>query len=74
MSWQIIPIINENDTVVVDEIKFGDNDNLSAMVTNLTESLLLVNVTDIDGLFERIPASMKRPTLSHGWLRSTSTS
>ena len=55
LSWRIIPIINENDTVVVDEIKFGDNDNLSAMITNLTESLLLINLTDIDGLFDKDP-------------------
>lgn len=55
LSWKIIPIINENDTVVVDEIKFGDNDNLSAMVTNLTESQLLVNLTNIDGLFDKDP-------------------
>ena len=41
LSWGIIPIINENDTVVIDEIKFGDNDNLSAMVANMTESNLL---------------------------------
>jgi glutamate 5-kinase len=55
LSWKIIPVINENDTVVVDEIKFGDNDNLSAMVTNLIESHLLVNLTDIDGLFDKDP-------------------
>ena len=55
LSWHIVPIINENDTVVVDEIKFGDNDNLSAMVTNLTESQLLINLTDIDGLFDKDP-------------------
>ena len=55
LSWDIIPVINENDTVVTDEIKFGDNDNLSAMVTNLTESNLLVNLTNIDGLFDKDP-------------------
>lgn len=55
LGWKIVPIINENDTVVVDEIKFGDNDNLSAMVTNMTESQLLVNLTDIDGLFHKDP-------------------
>jgi glutamate 5-kinase len=55
LTWKIIPIINENDTVVVDEIKFGDNDNLSAMVTNLTESQLLVNLTNIDGLYDKDP-------------------
>ncbi len=59
LSWNIIPIINENDTVVVDEIKFGDNDNLSAMVTNLTESHLLINLTNIDGLFDKDPRSHK---------------
>jgi len=55
LSWGIIPIINENDTVVVDEIKFGDNDNLSAMVTNLTGSQFLVNLTNIDGLYDSDP-------------------
>jgi glutamate 5-kinase len=51
----IIPIINENDTVVVEEIKFGDNDNLSALVTNLTEAHLLVILTDIEGLYDKDP-------------------
>jgi glutamate 5-kinase len=63
LSWKIIPIINENDTVVVDEIKFGDNDNLSAMVTNLTESQLLVNLTNIDGLFDMDPRIHKKAKL-----------
>ncbi|NWF93381.1 MAG: glutamate 5-kinase [Syntrophaceae bacterium] len=51
----IIPIINENDTVVVDEIKFGDNDNLSALITNLVEADLLIILTNIDGLCEADP-------------------
>jgi glutamate 5-kinase len=55
LSWKIIPIINENDTVGIDEIKFGDNDNLSALVVNLTASHLLVNLTNIDGLFDKDP-------------------
>lgn len=55
LSWKVLPIINENDTVVVDEIKFGDNDNLSAMVTNLTDAQLLVNLTDINGLYDKDP-------------------
>lgn len=59
LSWDVIPIINENDTVVVDEIKFGDNDNLSAMVTNLTDAHLLVNLTNIDGLFDKDPRTNK---------------
>lgn len=59
LSWKVVPVINENDTVVVDEIKFGDNDNLSAMITNLSESHLLVNLTNIDGLFDRDPQTNK---------------
>ncbi len=55
LDFGIIPIINENDTVAVDEIKFGDNDNLSALVTNLTEAQLLVILSDIDGLYDRDP-------------------
>ncbi len=51
----IVPIINENDTVVVDEIKFGDNDNLSALVTNLIEADLLIILTNIDGLCDADP-------------------
>jgi glutamate 5-kinase len=57
LSWKIVPIINENDTVVVDEIKFGDNDNLSAMITNLSESNLLLNLTNTDGLYDKDPRS-----------------
>jgi len=53
----IIPIINENDTVVVDEIKVGDNDNLSALVTNLIEADLLIILTDIEGICDRDPRS-----------------
>lgn len=55
LRWGILPIINENDSVVIDEIKFGDNDNLSALVTNLIQADLLVILTDIDGLFEADP-------------------
>jgi len=55
LDYGVIPIINENDTVVVDEIRFGDNDNLSAMVTNLVEANLLVILSDVDGLYERDP-------------------
>ena len=63
LSWKIIPIVNENDTVVVDEIKFSDNDNLSAMVTNLTESQILVNLTNIDGLYDKDPRTHSDATL-----------
>jgi glutamate 5-kinase len=55
LAWKILPIINENDTVVVDEIKFGDNDNLSAMVTSLVDAQFLVSLTDLDGLYDKDP-------------------
>jgi len=51
----VVPIVNENDTVVTDEIRFGDNDNLSATLVNLIGAQLLVVLTDVDGLFERPP-------------------
>lgn len=52
---KVIPIINENDSVVVEEIKVGDNDQLSAMVAYLAEAQLLVILTDINGLFDKDP-------------------
>lgn len=55
LSWDIIPVINENDTVVVNEIKFGDNDTLAAMITHLMDADLLINLTDIDGLYDKDP-------------------
>ena len=55
LAHNIIPIINENDSVVVDEIKVGDNDTLSALITPLIEADLLILLTDIDGLFEKNP-------------------
>jgi glutamate 5-kinase len=51
----VVPIVNENDTVVTDEIKFGDNDSLAALVANLIEADLLVILTDQGGLYERDP-------------------
>jgi len=59
LSWDITPIINENDTVAFDELKFGDNDNLSAMVANMIEANLLINLTDIEGLFNKDPRANK---------------
>ena len=51
----VIPVVNENDTVVTDEIRFGDNDNLAALVTNLVDAQALVILTDQAGLCERDP-------------------
>src|SRR5690606_32394932 len=53
----VVPVINENDTVVTDEIKFGDNDTLGALVANLVEADLLVILTDQQGLFTADPRS-----------------
>jgi len=61
----IIPVINENDTVVVEEIKFGDNDNLSALVTNLVEAQLLLILTDTDGLYTADPRKDPNAILMH---------
>jgi len=55
LEYGVIPIINENDTVAVDEIKFGDNDNLSGMVVQLIDADLLVILSDIDGLYTADP-------------------
>lgn len=51
----VIPIVNENDAIVVEEIKFGDNDTLSAMVASLVNADLLILLTDIDGLYDSNP-------------------
>jgi glutamate 5-kinase len=51
----VIPVINENDTVVTDEIRFGDNDTLGALVANLIDADLLVILTDQEGLFDADP-------------------
>lgn len=55
LSHGVIPIINENDTVATEEIRFGDNDNLSAMAANLIEADLLILLTDQEGLFTSDP-------------------
>lgn len=59
----VVPIINENDTVVTDEIKFGDNDTLGALVANLLEADALIILTDQEGLFTADPRSNPDATL-----------
>ena len=56
LALGVVPVINENDTVVTDEIKLGDNDTLGAMVTNLVEADALIILTDQAGLFDADPA------------------
>jgi len=57
LEWGLLPIINENDTVSVEELRFGDNDSLGAMVTNLIDADMLVCLTDVDGLYTGNPDS-----------------
>ena len=57
LEWNCIPIINENDTVSVAEIRFGDNDHLAAMVTNLLQAPLLLLLTVVDGLCPTDPGT-----------------
>ncbi len=57
LSLGAIPVINENDTVAVDEIKFGDNDALAALVATLVDADLLLILSDVDGLYDRPPSS-----------------
>lgn len=55
LKMGVIPVINENDAVATDEIRIGDNDNLSAMVAGLVEAEVLIILTDIDGLYDGNP-------------------
>ncbi|HEY7435649.1 MAG TPA: glutamate 5-kinase [Methylomirabilota bacterium] len=55
LDYGVLPVINENDTVAVDEIKVGDNDNLAALVAHLIDADLLVLLTDVDGLYTGDP-------------------
>jgi glutamate 5-kinase len=63
LEWRVIPIVNENDTVVVEEIKLGDNDNLSALTAMLLESDLLVILSDVGGLYTADPRTAADATL-----------
>ena len=63
LQAEAIPIINENDTVVVDEIKFGDNDRLAALVSSLIDGDILVILSDIDGLYTANPRYNKEAKL-----------
>jgi len=60
LEHKVLPIINENDSVTIDEIKIGDNDTLSATVACLLNAQLLIILSDVDGLFSRDPSSKMR--------------
>lgn len=55
LSYGVIPIVNENDSVAVDEIAYGDNDTLSAVTASIIQADLLILLSDIDGLFDDDP-------------------
>ena len=55
IDWQVVPIINENDTVSMEEIRFGDNDILAGLVAHLVDAQLLVILSDVDGLYTEDP-------------------
>ena len=63
LAHQVVPVINENDTVVTDEIKVGDNDTLGALVTNLVEADALIILTDQSGLYSADPRKDPAATL-----------
>lgn len=63
LEYGVVPVVNENDTVAVEEIEFGDNDTLSAVVAGLCGAQLLVILTDIDGLYTANPRTEPRAEL-----------
>jgi len=65
LKMRIVPIVNENDTVAVDEIKFGDNDSLSYMVATINNADLLIILTDIDGFYSNNPNEDPDAVLYH---------
>ncbi len=65
LRLKVIPIINENDTVATEELRFGDNDTLAALVANLIEADLLILLTDQDGLFDQDPRQNPNARLIH---------
>jgi glutamate 5-kinase len=56
LDWNVLPIVNENDTVAIEELTFGDNDQLSALIAAKVDADLLVLLTDVDGLYDRPPS------------------
>ena len=55
LEWRAVPVINENDTVATNEIRYGDNDRLAARVATMASADLLVLLSDVDGLYDALP-------------------
>src|SRR5205814_7560157 len=68
LEWRAVPVINENDTVATNEIRYGDNDRLAARVATMVSADALVLLSDVDGLYDRPPGPGGRahgsPTLA----------
>ena len=65
LSRGVVPVVNENDTVAVDEIKVGDNDSLAALVAGCVEAELVVMLSDVEGLYDRDPSQKGAKLLHH---------
>ena len=65
LEWKVVPVLNENDAIATEEIKFGDNDSLSAKVAILTGAERLVICTDVEGLYDRNPSEDPEAKLVH---------
>lgn len=66
LRWRVVPVLNENDAVATEEIKFGDNDSLSAKVARVMGAEKLVILTDVDGLYDSDPRANPGARLIHG--------
>ncbi len=71
LAWDVVPVLNENDTVATDEIQFGDNDNLSAMVATLVAADRLLLLTNVDGLYDKDPQKHRDAKLIQSVARVT---
>lgn len=72
LKWKVTPILNENDAVATEEIKFGDNDSLSAKVARVMKAERLVILTDVEGLYDADPHRNPSASLVHGLDKVTS--
>jgi glutamate 5-kinase len=71
LKLKALPIVNENDTVAVQELKVGDNDNLAAHVADIVEADLLIICSDITGLYDANPKFNPNAQLFRWWIKST---
>jgi glutamate 5-kinase len=65
LGWRVVPVVNENDTTAVEELTFGDNDQLSALIAGKTGADLLVMLTDVEGIYDRPPGESGATLISY---------